>query len=79
MKTREFYFLVSVKLRNDWNEWTVIPLYALTDDMDASLEYVARKVRLIVDHRGEDTVKVEMYNRETKLHDQEFVFTPVKF
>lgn len=73
------YVLVSIKLDNEWNEWTFVGGFSFNAVKGDSAKDAARRARQIVDHKGQETVEVQVLNRETKLYDQEFTFTPIKF
>jgi hypothetical protein len=79
MKTREFHVLVSVHNGTDWNEWTGVPGFTLIKDHLTSPEDIARTACMIVHHERTRKVQVYVYNRKTKLYDQEFNFAPIKF
>lgn len=74
---RVFYVRRSIKLDNDWNEWVQIPAFSLTRDSETNSKWVAQQARMIVDHKHEHIVQVEVYNPKTKLYDLRYRYEPV--
>lgn len=74
-----WHVLVHIKLDNEWNEWAMIGGFSFLMPSITSPYIAARHAARIVDHKGEQIVRVEVYNPATKLYDQEFRIEPLKF
>lgn len=76
-KTRTYHVMASVKLDNEWNEWTSLPGFALFCDAATTPEQAARRACMIVHHERTRKVEVQVYNASTKLYDLKFIFDPI--
>jgi hypothetical protein len=73
------HVLVNVRLNNGWDEWQYVGGFSFNAPKWHTAEQVARHARFIVDRKAEETVRVEVFNPDTKLYDQEFVLRPMTF
>lgn len=71
--------LVHVKLDNDWNEWAFIGAFSFAKSGTETPGRVATRAARIVDHKGEQIVRVEIYNPQTKLYADAITVKPIKF